>query len=291
MNNLFVRQARVAAIAALTLMVPAIVLATPASGVKSATVYARGSFVDSTGINFTVHEGTRQEVSDIPNARETVTQEIVLAPGGTTGWHSHPGPVVVLIKSGQLSFYDSEDPTCGATVYSAGQSFVDRGQGHVHIANNEGNVDMVLWATYFDVPVGGAFRIDAADPGQCTMKVANVSTRGIVQTGDNALIGGFIIRSANPGKVIVRAIGPSLTFPGKLEDPTLELFDRNGVSIATNDNWADTQQAEVTATGIPPSDRRESAIVRTLAPGAYTAVVRGANNTTGIALVEVYALQ
>jgi quercetin dioxygenase-like cupin family protein len=272
-------------------MLPAVVLATPASGVKSATVYARASFVDSTGVNFAVHDGSQVKAADVANARETVTQEIVLAPGGTTGWHSHPGPVVVLIKSGQMAFYDSEDPTCTATIYSAGQSFVDAGQGHVHIANNEGNVELDLWATYFDVPAGGAFRIDAADPGQCTMRLANLSTRGLVQMGDNILIAGFIMRSANPGKVIVRAIGPSLPLTGKLEDPTLELFDRNGVSIATNDNWADTQQAEITATGIPPANARESAIVRTLAPGAYTAIVRGANNTTGMALVEVYSLQ
>ncbi len=66
-----------------------------------------------------------------------------------------------------MSFYDSEDPTCTARVYSAGEAFVDRGQGHVHIARNEGSVDLELWATYFDVPADGIFRIDAADPGNC----------------------------------------------------------------------------------------------------------------------------
>ncbi len=105
------------------------------------------------------------------------------------------------------------------------------------------------------------------------------------------MIGGFILSGANDANVIVRAMGPSLPVPGKLEDPSLELFDRNGTSIASNDNWGDTQQAEITATGIPPTDQRESAIVATLAPGVYTAIVRGVNNTTGVALVEVYALQ
>nr|MBA2271294.1 hypothetical protein [Chthoniobacterales bacterium] len=189
-----------------------------------------------------------------------------------------------------MSFYDSEDPTCSVRTYSTGESFVDRGQGHVHIANNEGSVDLVLWATYFDVPAGGAFRIDAPNPGGCSAKPANISTRGVVQTGDNVMIGGFILRGANEARVIVRAIGPSLPVAGKLADPTLELFDRNGTPIATNNNWRDTQEPEVTATGIPPNDDRESAIVRTLAPGPYTAVVRGANDTTGVALVEVYAL-
>jgi len=94
-------------------------------------------------------------------------QQIVIAPGGNTGWHSHPGPVVVLIKSGQMSFYDSEDPTCTVRTYSAGEAFIDSGQGHVHIARNEGSVNLELWATYFDVPVGGAFRINADSPGNC----------------------------------------------------------------------------------------------------------------------------
>ena len=148
----------------------------------------------------------------------------------------------------------------------------------------------MLWATYFDVPAGGAFRIDAPNPGGCVAKPANISARGLVQTGDNVLIGGFILRGANEGRFIVRAIGPSLPVAGKLEDPSLQLFDRNGTSIALNNNWRDTQPDDIIATRIPPSDERESAIVRTLAPGPYTAVVRGVNGTTGVALVEVYAL-
>ncbi len=94
-------------------------------------------------------------------------QQIVIAPGGNTGWHSHPGPVVVLIKSGVMTFYSGEDGTCESRTYSAGQAFIDSGQGHVHIARNEGSENLELWATYFDVPPGGAFRLDAPDPGVC----------------------------------------------------------------------------------------------------------------------------
>ena len=300
------RQLALAAIVAAVSTVAVAAVLTPGFGILSAPVFARASFADPTDIQFKVsarslffgRERQNQQVIDVTNARETVMQQIVIAPGGHTGWHSHPGPVVVLIKSGQMSFYDSEDPTCTVRTYSAGDSFVDRGQGHVHIANNQGNVDLVLWATYFDVPPvdpsvpgSGAFRIDAPDPGHCSPKLANISARGLVQTGDNVMIGGFILSGANDANVIVRAMGPSLPVPGKLEDPSLELFDRNGTSIAMNDNWGDTQQAEITATGIPPNDQRESAIVATLSPGAYTAIVRGVNNTTGVALVEVYALQ
>jgi hypothetical protein len=121
-------------------------------------------------------------------------------------------------------------------------------------------------------------------------KLANISTRGFVQTGDDVLIGGLIVLGQNPLGVIVRAIGPSLPLPGTLGDPTLELHDGNGALIAVNDNWRSDQEAEIIATGIPPSNDLESAIVRNLAPGNYTAIVRGMNNTTGIAVVEAYAL-
>jgi hypothetical protein len=121
-------------------------------------------------------------------------------------------------------------------------------------------------------------------------KLANISTRGLVQTGDNVMIGGFIVLGADSQKVIVRAIGPSLPLSGALANPRLELYDGNGTLIAANDDWRSEQEAEVIATGIAPGDDLESAIVRTLAPGPYTAIVRGMNNTTGVALVEVYGL-
>jgi CSLREA domain-containing protein len=121
-------------------------------------------------------------------------------------------------------------------------------------------------------------------------ELANISTRGLVQTGENVMIGGFIVLNGSQ-KVIVRAIGPSLPVQGKLLDPVLELHNGNGALLQSNDNWrTGGQQAEIIATNVPPSDDRESAIVRTLAPGNYTAIVRGVNDTTGVALVEVYAV-
>ena len=92
---------------------------------------------------------------------------------------------------------------------------------------------------------------------------------------------------------MIRAIGPSLAglVPNPLSDPTLELHDSNGLTMATNDNWQDTQKTQIEQTGIPPGNAKESAIVSSLPPGGYTAIVRGVNNTTGIAVVEVYALQ
>jgi hypothetical protein len=127
-------------------------------------------------------------------------------------------------------------------------------------------------------------------------KLSNISTRGFVDTNDNVMIGGFIIGGRNGGvaKVLVRAIGPSLSdfgVTGALQDPTVELHDGNGTILASNDNWKDSQEAEVKATGIVPESDFESAIVATLMPGSYTAIVRGKNNTTGVALVEVYDLE
>jgi hypothetical protein len=121
-------------------------------------------------------------------------------------------------------------------------------------------------------------------------KLGNISTRGFVQTGDDILIGGLIVFGEEPVKVIVRAIGPSLSVPGKMADPTLELHDGNGTTLMQNDNWRTTQEAEIIATTIPPTNDLESAIVRTLTPGNYTAIVRGTNNSTGIAVVEAYGL-
>jgi len=118
----------------------------------------------------------------------------------------------------------------------------------------------------------------------------NISTRGFVQTGDDIMIGGFILGGTEPRQIVIRAIGPSLAAAGisnSLLDPVLELHDGNGVLLETNDNWKENE-AEVEATGLAPSDDRESAIVTTLPPSSYTAIVRGANGTIGVALVEAY---
>jgi CSLREA domain-containing protein len=122
-------------------------------------------------------------------------------------------------------------------------------------------------------------------------KLINLSTRGLVQGGDNVMIGGFIILGADQQKIILRAIGPSLSLSNKLANPVLELHDGNGATIATNDNWKSDQRAEIEATGIPPTNDLESAMIRTLAPGSYTAILRSADSTIGVAVVEVYALE
>jgi hypothetical protein len=124
-------------------------------------------------------------------------------------------------------------------------------------------------------------------------RLGNVSTRGFVGIGDNVMIGGTIVAGNTTGRVLFRAIGPSLTnfgIPNALGDPILELYDGNGGLVADNHDWRDDQEAEIINTGLAPSNDLEAAIVRDLAPGTYTAIVRGKNDATGLAVVEVYNL-
>ncbi|MEO7165629.1 MAG: kelch repeat-containing protein [Spartobacteria bacterium] len=120
-------------------------------------------------------------------------------------------------------------------------------------------------------------------------KLANISTRGFVQTADDVMIVGLILTGSEPVSVLLRAIGPSLPVTGALADPTLELRDVNGALLASNNNWRDVQEAEITATGLAPVNNLESAILRLLPAASYTAVVRGVGETEGVALVEAYS--
>jgi sugar lactone lactonase YvrE len=125
--------------------------------------------------------------------------------------------------------------------------------------------------------------------------LANISSRGYVQSGDNRMIAGVIVGGGNgAGKILVRGLGPSLAEAGIVDpvsNPTLSLRNANGTEIARNDNWTDTQPYEVYATGIPPTNGLESAIVVTLASGAYTAILGDVNNDPGVGLIEVYNLR
>jgi spore coat protein A, manganese oxidase len=157
---------------------------------------------------------------------------------------------------------------------------------HCHILEHEDDGMM----TQFEVVAPAPTPAPTPIPASQTM---NFSTRMRVQTGDNVGIGGFIVTGATPKHVLLRAIGPSITgLPDTLADPVLELHRPGELTTINNDNWRDDpeQEAAIIATGIAPTDNLESAIDVTLNPGAYTAVVGGKNNTSGIALIEVYDL-
>jgi hypothetical protein len=162
---------------------------------------------------------------------------------------------------------------------------------------------MIVWGGFFVfrsgfqqddyfLSTGGQYCV--AEPAPPPVRLANISTRAFVQTGENVIIGGFIVTGSGPKKVILRAIGPSLSNSGIIDsllDPVLELRDSTGALLVSNDNWMDASNKQaVVDSGLAPADNLESAILISLNPGAYTAVLRGVNNGTGTAVVEAYDL-
>ena len=125
-------------------------------------------------------------------------------------------------------------------------------------------------------------------------KLANISTRGYVQVDDDVMIAGVIVMPGNGTDlthILVRGLGPTLNdfgVPDALVDPTLDLVNSSGTVIRSNDNWRDSQQAEIEATGLAPTHDAESALLQAVAPGAYTAILRGKDQTVGVGLVEMY---
>ena len=147
------------------ILLPAQSQATPGSGVE-VSVLSRGSFIDDVRVKFTFSSGHHRVVSNAKNASEVVTQNLSVAPGGHTGWHTHPGPAVVTVISGTLTYYEGKG-RCVGRAYPAGSAFVDPGMGHVHIARNEGTAPVQATVVFFAVPANESPRIDVAAPGNC----------------------------------------------------------------------------------------------------------------------------
>ena len=136
--------------------VTGVALATPGSGV-TASIIARGV-------------ATEKVKTRGNQPYEAVVQEITIAPGGHTGWHTHPGNAIAIIKSGTLTIYDGDDPSCTPKTFNGGDVYIDPGYGHVHIGRNEGRAPLEILVTYIDVAAGnGPVRIDAEDPDNCSL--------------------------------------------------------------------------------------------------------------------------
>ena len=135
----------------------------------------------------------------------------------------------------------------------------------------------------------GALAIGLSAKVEAISSAVNISTRLAVQTANNVGIAGFVIIGSGQKKVCIRALGPTMTsVQGVLADPKLDVYDKTGTVIASNDNWWSSQQDEIMAAGLAPNNDTESGLIITLNPGPYTAIVRGVKNTTGVAMVEVY---
>ena len=187
--------------------------------------------------------------------------------------------------------------TIDATGYGEGQSLIGAGD---FTTDASGNVSFSVSNPFTQIGAEQRVTATATDPNNNTSEFSgaigqllNVSTRMKVLTGNSVLIGGFIVGGSGSKDVLLRALGPTLTqfgVIGALGDPTLDLRDSNQNQIAFNDNWKDTQQAAISATGKAPPNDPEAAIRHTFTPGNYTAIVRGKNNTTGVSLFDAYDL-
>lgn len=203
-----------------------------------------------------------------------------------------PDPFLELHKAdGSVVTNDNWQQAANAGEIPAGFAPSNDLESAIYTTLTPGAYTAILKGAHGETGVGLAevYDFEAASPA----KLANIATRGVVNTGDDVMIGGFIIGGSEPARILVRAIGPSLTafgVEGALQATTLELHDANG-SVISNDGWRSTQESEIMATTIAPTDDHESAILATLVPGSYTAIVRGKNDTTGIGLVEAYNLQ
>lgn len=194
--------------------------------------------------------------------------------------------IPTIARISPLNFSAVSDNTTAVAVVVSGTKLLVSGKqiGTAHITVTATDLDSAMVSQQFTVNV-------VAAPG----RLVQLSTRMQVGTGDNALIGGFIMRGPSPKRLMIRGIGPSSGLNGALADPVLELHDATGATIASNDNWGDAaNKQDIIDTGIAPNSPNESAILITVASDPntanYTAIVRGANNTTGLGLVEVYDL-
>lgn len=160
--------AAIAALAGASLMLAAPSLVHADHGLPHGTILARGSFAEATDIKIKSTLGGMFRVTNVKDSQQVIVQEVTIDPLAQTGWHSHHGPVVVVVAAGAMTLYQADDPTCTGEIFETGEVFVDPGQGNVHNARNESGVGVVLYATYFDVPVGAGPAIPGANPGTCT---------------------------------------------------------------------------------------------------------------------------
>ena len=275
---------------------------TPASGFGNISTRLSVGTGDEVAIGGFIIAGKQTSAGAQPSAGTQPKKVIIEGKGPSLGKVDPPVPG--FLADPNLELHDGtgatiasddnwHDETNEQEIMDSGLAPTEDAESAILMTLNPGNYTAIERGANGSTGIG-LVEIYDLDPTVDTT-LANISTRGQVGTGDNVLIGGIIIVGTAMQRVIVRAIGPSLLnfdppVPGALADPILELHNPDGSILATNDDWRDTQQDEIIATGLPPTDDLESAIVATLAPGPYTAIVYGFDNSTGDAVVEAYAL-
>lgn len=281
------------------------------SGLPISTVRSLALQPDGKVIAAGQNSGTtiNNKISGVARCSATGTFETVLDAGlNITSCGSINVEKVAVLSNGKIMFAgryrDANCSSYAASTYRIHRVLADGSLDPAYIGGIGGNSEVYSFAVQPDGSVvgGGTFKSFNAVPCFGIVRLLNVqlqgsrllniSTRMRVQTGERVLIGGFIVTGNDPKTVLLRAIGPSLTgfgVSGALADPTMELFDGAGNPIATNNDWTE-RRAEIETTNIPPRNNKESAVLATLMPGAYTAIVRGLADTTGIGLIEAYDL-
>ncbi len=253
-----------------------------------------GFIVQGTGPKRVIIRAIGPELTQhgVPNALTDPTLELHNDTGALIGSNDNWQTTVIggIIGSNQVGAIQNSGHAPTATSESAIIATLQPGN-YTAIVRGKNNTTGVALVEVYDIGTTGA------------SVLGNISTRGFVQTGNNVMIGGFVVQGSGSKRVIIRAIGPELTqhgVPNALADPTLELHNGTGALIGSNDNWQTTviggiiggnQVSAIQNSGHAPTATSESAIIAMLPPGNYTAIVRGKNNTTGVALVEVYDLQ
>jgi acid phosphatase len=201
-----------------------------------------------------------------------------------------PDPVIELHRSDGAIAATNNDwrDTQQTEIQNSGLAPADDREAAIVASLDPGNYTVVLSSRNNATGIGlvEAYDIDRTS----SARLLNLSARGPVQTSDDVMIGGVILGGSDYSRVIFRGLGPSIPVTGRLADPTLELHDGNGAVIATNDDWQQSQRTEIQMSGLAPTNDREAAIIGNFAPGQYTVILRGKNETTGIGLVEAYKL-
>jgi hypothetical protein len=234
----------------------------------------------------------------------TAKKIIVRALGPTLAQFGVPD----VLQDPALDLYDSSNNLIASNDnWKSSQQAEIQASGYAPVDNHEAAIVQTLAPGNYTAVVRGvnatvgAALLEVHDLDQSSASlITNISTRGSIGTNANVMIGGFIVghglgsNGDGSSTVLVRALGPELTSFGiadALLDPTLDLVDGNGNLVGSNDNWKDSQQAAIQATGLAPGDDHEPAILTTLIQGNWTAIARGKNNTTGVGLIEVYRIQ
>ena len=276
---------------------------------QSGAAYALGNTSNSELNSLTVVPQRRAQLANISTRLRVETDDNVLIGGFIISGDEGKKVIVRALGPSLGTAGALGDPTL--EIYAGGQLIASNNNWREN-ANQQEIIDSTippgndLEAAFLGTLAPGAYTaivrgienttgiglVEVYDIGpRSSSRLANIATRGFVQTDDDVLIGGLIVvGETGQLRVLIRGIGPSLNLPAQLADPTIELYDANGGSMAFNNNWRDSQEAEINATTIPPSNDLEAALVVQLPPANYTAILRGVDNTTGIGVVEIYAL-